>query len=136
MEEVKFKEKRNILVVEDEKPLLDVIKAKIEKSGCNVVTARSVEQAISYLEEEMKIDVIWLDHYLLGKENGLDLVARLKADDSPWKNIPVFVVSNTASEDKVKCYLSLGVTKYYTKADYRLEQILGDIEKYLEKGEK
>lgn len=136
MEKIKFHKKRNILVVEDEKPLQDVIRAKIEKCGCSVVTARTVEQALSYLEEGMDIDVIWLDHYLLGKENGLDLVAKLKAEGSRWKNIPVFVVSNTASEDKIKCYLGLGVEKYYTKADYKLDQILSDINKHLEEGEK
>jgi CheY-like chemotaxis protein len=125
-----------VLIVEDEKPLQDVIKKKMETCGCSVVTARSVNQAIGYLEEGVKIDVIWLDHYLLGKETGLDLVARLKSSDSPWRQIPIFVVSNTASEDKVKCYLGLGVTKYYTKADYRLDQILADMKKHLEDEEK
>ncbi len=124
----------NILVVEDEKPLQDVIKAKVEKCGCSVVTARTVKQALSYLNEKMKIDVIWLDHYLLGKDNGLDLVAKIKEDGSKWKNIPIFVVSNTASEEKVKCYLALGVEKYYTKSDYKLDQILGDIKKHLKGG--
>jgi two-component system response regulator VicR len=133
--DTQFKEKRNVLVVEDEKPLQDVIKTKIEHCGCAVVTARTVEQAMDYLEQEMKIDVIWLDHYLLGKETGLDLVAKLKAEGSKWKDIPIFVVSNTASEDKVKCYLALGVTKYYTKADYKLDFILSDIKKHLEEGE-
>ena len=112
MSEVKFKEKRNILVVEDEKPLQDVIRAKIETCGCAVVTARSVEQAKDYLEQGMKIDAIWLDHYLLGKETGLDLVIKMKAEGSKWKSIPIFVVSNTASEDKVKHYLHLVV--YFT----------------------
>lgn len=131
-EKLSFKEKRNVLVVEDEKPLQEVIKSKIEKCGCTVVTARKVEQALDYLEQGMKIDVIWLDHYLLGKDTGLDLVSKLKSDGSKWKNIPVFVVSNTASEDKIKCYLELGITKYYTKADYKLEEILADIKKHLE----
>jgi len=100
MENTKFSEAKNILVVEDEKPLLEVIKIKMEKCGCSVVTARSVEQAIEYLKDGMKVDIIWLDHYLLGKENGMDLVAKLKAEGSEWKDIPIFVVSNTASDDK------------------------------------
>lgn len=128
--------KINILVVEDEKPLLDAIKIKIEANGYSIITARSVQQALNYLGDGVKIDVIWVDHYLLGKENGLDLVAKIKSDDSPWKNIPIFVVSNTVSDDKVKCYLSLGVKKYYTKADYRLDKILSDIKEYLKQGEK
>jgi len=128
-------EKKTIaLVVEDEQPLLDAIKIKLEKSGFEAVTARSVEQALNFLQDIEKIDVIWLDHYLLGKENGLDFVVKLKNDET-WKKIPIFVVSNTASADKVKTYLELGVEKYYTKADYRLDDIIGDINKSLQSHE-
>lgn len=125
---------KNILVVEDETPLQQAIKAKLEKGGFSVVSARSVEQAVGFLEDIGKIDVIWLDHYLLGRENGLDFVAKVK-NHKDWKNIPIFVVSNTASQDKVKAYLGLGVKKYYTKADYRLDSIISDINDLLVKKE-
>lgn len=122
---------KNVLVVEDERPLSDAIKSKLEKSGFGVVTARSVEQAMAYFSEAVKIDAIWLDHYLLGSESGLDFVAKIKQDDSAWKKIPIFVVSNTASADKVQSYLRLGVNKYYTKSDHKLEEIINDIRDYL-----
>lgn len=125
---------KNVLVIEDEKPLLEAIKMKLEKSGFNVVTARSVDQALNLLEDISKIDVIWLDHYLLGKGDGLDFVAKVKNDEK-LKNIPIFVVSNTTSPDKVQAYLRLGATKYYTKADFRLDKIIEDILEYLNKGE-
>lgn len=117
-----------VLVVEDEKPLQHAIQDKITKEGCSVVTARRVDQAIAYLEDVPKIDVIWLDHYLLGEEDGLDFVVKVKESDK-WKDIPIFVVSNTASADKVKTYLKLGVTEYYTKADNRLDDIIAEIKK-------
>ena len=120
------------MVMEDEMPLQEAISKKMEISGFSVVTARSVDQAMHYLEELEKIDVIWLDHYLLGKENGLDFVSKVKGEGSKWKNIPIFVVSNTASPEKVGAYVSLGVHKYYTKADYQLEEIIKDIKSYLE----
>jgi len=122
---------KTILVLEDERPLLEVIKIKLEKSGLSVVTARSVTQAMSYLEDLEKIDAIWLDHYLLGKENGLDFVSKLKEDGVLWKKIPIFVVSNTASPDKVQSYIRLGVNKYYTKAEHRLDEIIEDIKLFL-----
>ncbi len=118
---------KTILAVEDEQPLLEAIKAKLEKSGFSVVTARTVEQAKNHLLDIGKIDVIWLDHYLLGKENGLDFVAWCKKDGSQFKKIPIFVISNTASADKVQTYLKLGVNKYYVKAEKRLEEIIGEI---------
>lgn len=115
---------KTILVLEDERPILEAIKAKLETSGFNVLTARSVTQAVDYIENLKNIDAIWLDHYLLGKENGLDLVANLKQSDSKWRNIPIFVVSNTAGPDKVKLYMELGIDKYYVKAEHRLDEII------------
>lgn len=119
-----------ILVVEDELPLQNAIKAKLKKSHFDVVTARTIQQAENHLKDIEHIDIIWLDHYLLGKGTGLDFVARLK-NDKQWKNIPIFVVSNTVSLDKIQTYLALGVHKYYTKSDYRLEQIIEDMDSIL-----
>ena len=117
----------SILVVEDEIPLLDVIKRKLENAGVDVVSARSVDQAVDYLEQMQSISAIWLDHYLLGKDDGLVLVASLKSDDSKYKNIPVFVVSNTASDDKVHQYMTLGIEKYFVKAESALDEIIDAI---------
>ncbi len=124
-----------ILVVEDERPLLEAIKIKLENSGLEVITARTMQQALSYLEEIDGIDGVWLDHYLLGKEDGLDLVAKIKGDGSLWKQLPVFVVSNTASADKVKAYMQFGIEKYFVKSDFRLDQIIQYMKDYLENGE-
>lgn len=125
-----MEDKKTVLVLEDEKPLLEAIKCKLECSGFEVVTCRSVEQAESYLEDLKDVAVIWLDHYLLGKKNGLDFVAQVKNDER-FKTIPIFVVSNTASQEKVSSYISLGITKYFTKSDYRLDQIIDDIKDVL-----
>jgi len=120
-------ENKVILVLEDEAPLLNAIKKKLEIYGSTVVGARSVQQGLDYLENLDQIDAIWLDHYLLGKENGLDFVTHLKTKESKWKDIPIFVVSNTATTDKVQSYIKLGVNKYYTKADNRLEDIIEEV---------
>lgn len=122
-----------ILVVEDEKPLLEAIKIKLEKNNFTVITARSVEQAKNHILDIKNIDVIWLDHYLLGKENGLDFLFWCKEKISNYKNIPIFVVSNTATPNKIQSYLTLGVSKYYVKAEKRLENIINEIKSFLKK---
>lgn len=123
-------QKKTILILEDEKPLLEVIKAKFETEGFSVVTARSVNQALEYLKDGVKIDAVWLDHYLFGKEDGLDFVTEVRRDDQ-GKNLPIFVISNSVSPEKVHAYLKLGVKKYYTKVDFRLDQIITDIKNFL-----
>lgn len=119
------------MVVEDEKPLLKAIKSKLEFNGFEVVTARDSEQAIGYLEDLGVVNVIWLDHYLLGKDDGLSFLSKVK-EHKEWQKIPVFVVSNTASEDKVKSYINFGVEKYYVKAEHRLDNIIKEIKESIE----
>jgi len=117
-----------ILVVEDEKPLLEAIKIKLEKRGFDVVTSRSIEQAKDYAQDLKQIDAIWLDHYLLGKENGLDFVVWCKEGENPrCKDTPIFLVSNTATPDKVTTYLSLGIEKYFVKSSHKLDDIINDV---------
>jgi DNA-binding response OmpR family regulator len=123
---IKKSAKKRILVLEDEIPLQNAINNKLIASGFDVITARRVINGIDILENEGNIDVIWLDHYLLGKEDGFDFVTKIK-DNKKWKLIPIFVVSNTASDEKLRAYLQLGVNKYYTKADFKLEDIITDI---------
>jgi len=127
--------KATILVVEDDKSLQDAIRIKLEKNGFFVITARTVVQAYNYLEEISKINVVWLDHYLLGEESGLDLVVKIKGNKK-FKKIPIFVVSNTAGAEKIKSYINLGIHKYYTKSDCRLDNIISDIREYLGQTEK
>ncbi len=120
-----------ILLVEDERPLINAIKAKLELNGFDSVSARTVNQAVDYLESLESVDLVWLDHYLLGKENGLDFVTKMKNEDK-WKKIPIFVVSNTATAEKKYSYLTLGIDKYYVKSDHRLNEIINDIKELLE----
>ena len=125
------KQNKTVLVLEDEKPILKVIEAKFQTEGFRVVTANSVEQGMNHLKSRIKIDAVWLDHYLFGKEDGLDFVVKLKQPGSVWKNLPVFVVSNTVSPGKIQEYLKLGVNKCYTKTDFRLDQIVLEIKEFL-----
>lgn len=145
--------KKTILVIEDEKPLLDVVHSRLQKKGFGVMTARSVDevfnagieessmgiiavhsiqQALDYLEDLEKVDAIWLDHNLLGKENGFDLVKKIKANGGRWKKVPIFVVSNTEASKTIKSYVDLGVYKYYVKSNHKLDDIIGDIHKHLD----
>jgi two-component system phosphate regulon response regulator PhoB len=117
---------KTVLVVEDELPLAEAIKIKLERSGFGVVTARTSKQALNLLRDVPKVDAIWLDHYLLGQETGLDFVVEIKKDKR-WRNIPILVVSNSGSGDKVQSYLRLGVEKYYVKSNYRLSDIISEI---------
>ncbi len=122
MEEKKW----TVLVVEDEKGLASAVKDALTINGFEVILNSSVEDALNSLKKVEKVDAIWLDHYLIGSESGLDFVVELKSK-AEWSEIPVFIVSNTASQQNVHSYIRLGVTNYYTKADYDIGQIISDL---------
>lgn len=148
MTENRVKEKKVILVIEDDIPLLEAVTMKLEKNDFKVISARSVEgsfskgieeavtgkvtvdsieRALEYLKELERVDAVWLDHNLIGKESGLDFIIKFKANGGKWSKIPIFVVSNTSNMDLRKTYDHLGVEKYYVKAEHRLEDIVSEI---------
>lgn len=123
-------QKKVILIIEDERPLLEAIKLKLEKSNFEVVTACTISQAEDYISNFVKVDAIWLDHYLVGKATGLDFIAWCKEENNAkCVNIPIFVVSNTASSDKVTTYMTLGAKKYFIKSNHKLNEIIDEISK-------
>ncbi len=113
------------LVVEDDLSLAEAINKKLQLSGFTTVAARSVDDALHLMTVRLP-NVIWLDHYLLGEKDGIDFAHAVKANEA-WKAVPMYVVSNTASNDKVATYNELGVNGYYVKADHRLDEIIADI---------
>ncbi len=118
---------QTILILEDDMLLLRAIKDKLEHAGYAVLTARTFDQAEQYLlKENIPLDLIWLDHYLLGEKTGLDFLARVRGDNR-WRATPVFVVSNSTSEETLAEYEKLKINKYYLKANFRLEEIVEDI---------
>lgn len=112
-----------VMVVEDESLLLEAITKKLKLSGLDVLSCASGQQAIDYLGSiDHMPDIVWLDYYLKDMD-GLAFMETLKSDPS-WQKIPVMVVSNSASPEKVHHMLTLGAKKYILKAEYRLDEII------------
>lgn len=124
------KVKKNILIVEDEMGLIAAIKDAMMRKNFKVWQASSVTAAKALIVSVKKMDAVWLDHYLLGQESGLDFVAWLKKQ-AKWREVPIFLITNTASPEKIHNYLSLGIAKYYTKSNVKLDQIISDILAFL-----
>lgn len=120
------KQKPTVLVVEDEWLLLKAISKKLELNGITALPYDNGNEAIRYLhslsDSSNLPDVIWLD-YQLKDMDGLEFIDKLKKINK-CAQIPVIVVSNSASEAKVHTMLALGVKEYVLKAKYRLDEII------------
>ena len=78
---------KKILVVDDEKPISDIIKFNLEKEGYEVVTAYDGEEALEKVESENP-DLIILD-LMLPKIDGLEVAKRVRAKHT----MPIIMVT-------------------------------------------
>ncbi|MFZ2354125.1 response regulator YycF [Paucilactobacillus nenjiangensis] len=100
---------KKVLVVDDEKPISDIIKFNLEKEGYDVVVAYDGEEALQKVEDEDP-DLIVLD-LMLPKIDGLEVAKQVRAK----KTTPIIMVTAKDSElDKV-LGLELGADDYVTK---------------------
>ena len=98
-----------VLVVDDEKPISDIIKFNLEKEGYEVVVAYDGEEALQKVESESP-DLIVLD-LMLPKIDGLEVAKQVRAK----RSTPIIMVTAKDSElDKV-LGLELGADDYVTK---------------------
>lgn len=123
---------KTILVVEDNLDLLAAIKRKLELSGFSVIAVVSAQQALDYLQQPNKVDIVWLDHYLSDEQTGLDFMKEMKNITRGKKDMLTIVVSSEDTLENRQLYNAFGITRYYAKASSRLDNIIKDIEQFLE----
>jgi DNA-binding response OmpR family regulator len=101
-----------ILVVDDEKDIVDIVGARLVREGYQVVTAFDGEEALARVKTEDP-DVIILD-LIMPKLNGMDVLKKVREDPAgKWR--PVIIVSaNDELETIKKCY-NMEAELYLTK---------------------
>ena len=125
-------EKKNtltILVVEDEAPLQEAIGIKLQASGFRYLPATNAEDALLILQKENP-NLIWLDILMPGM-TGLEFLQEMHKNPL-WRNIPVMIVSVSASPEKIKQAFELNVVDYIVKSQYRLEEIIARVSNFFE----
>ena len=93
------KKKPTILIVDDERSVVDTLSAVLSIRGFEVLEAYSGEKASQLLQEQARPDLIVLDILLPGV-NGLELCQQLKADPE-LKNVPVLMITVITKDSDV-----------------------------------
>ena len=104
--------KANVLIVEDESPILELLALNISQAGYNPLRAISAEHAEKLINEALP-DIILLDWMLPGM-SGIDFAKKLRSN-ALTKSIPIIMLTARSDElDKVKG-LEVGADDYITK---------------------
>ena len=109
--------KNNVLVVDDDKEIVDAIDIYLRNEGINVIKAYDGIQAIEALMEN-EVHLILMD-IMMPKMDGLRTTMKIREE----KNIPIILIS-AKSEDTDKILgLNMGADDYITKPFNPLEMI-------------
>lgn len=100
---------KKILIVDDEKPISDIIKFNMTREGYEVVTAFDGRQALESFEAEMP-DIVILD-WMLPEIDGLEVARNIRKTS----NVPILILSAKDSEFDKVIGLEIGADDYVTK---------------------
>ncbi|MEW5692528.1 MAG: response regulator [Candidatus Hydrogenedentota bacterium] len=107
-----MRKKIRILVIDDSKDILEIIKMNLEPEGYDVITASSGKEGLR-LAFQKRPDLILLD-ILMPDINGFEVCRRLK-DTNSTKYTPIIMISVKRSSEDVKSAVSAGACDYIAK---------------------
>jgi DNA-binding response OmpR family regulator len=103
---------KRILIVEDERDILDLVRLYVEKEGYRTMSAGSGTEALRHIKAD-RPDLIVLD-LMLPEMDGLEVCKRLRGD-SQTAMIPIIMLTAKAEESDTIIGLELGADDYVTK---------------------
>lgn len=100
---------KKILIVDDEKPISDIIKFNMTREGYEVVTAFDGREALAMFAAELP-DIVILD-LMLPEIDGLEVAKTIRKTS----NVPIIMLSAKDSEFDKVIGLEIGADDYVTK---------------------
>lgn len=122
-------DKKKILIVDDEKPIVEILTYKLHKEGYETIEAYDGEQAIT-LALTQKPDLILLD-IMLPKVDGLTVCKRIR---HTLTNVPILILSAKDEEIDKILGLELGADDYITKP-FSVRELMARVKANLRKSE-
>ncbi|MGT2934414.1 response regulator YycF [Streptococcus castoreus] len=119
---------KKILIVDDEKPISDIIKFNLTKEGYDTITAFDGREAVAAFEEE-KPDLIILD-LMLPELDGLEVAKEVRKTS----HVPIIMLSAKDSEFDKVIGLEIGADDYVTKP-FSNRELLARVKAHLRRTE-
>ncbi len=121
--------KYKILIVDDEKLNLEILRKSLDGAGYHVVEASSAVKALGILKRDNKFHVILLDR-MMPEMNGMEFLKILKSDNQ-LKDIPVIIQSAVKETNEIangyneECY-------FYLTKPFRSSMMLNMVKKAID----
>ena len=120
-------DKKTILIVDDEQPIIDMLVYNLQKEGYNTLEATDGEKAVDLALNENP-DLILLD-IMIPKIDGLSVCKRIRHT----LNVPIIMLTAKSEEIDKILGLELGADDYITKP-FSIRELMARIKANLRKG--
>ena len=105
-----MEQKKTVLIVEDEKNIVDIIRFNLQRTGYDTLEAYDGEAGLA-MAREKKPDLILLD-VMMPKMMGFDVCRALREEGD---NVPVIILTAREEEEDKILGLEIGADDYITK---------------------
>jgi CheY-like chemotaxis protein len=117
--------KKKILLVDDDKFLVDMYTVKFREANFDITPAFSGEEALDKIKEGVIPDVILMDMIMPGM-SGLDFLGALRQNKQA-ENAVMIVLSNQGQKSDIEEAKKLGVDGYIVKANTIPSEVLDQV---------
>ncbi len=117
---------KKILIVEDDRDYLFILKEGFERDGIAVIGAQNGEEGLILLEKE-KPDLILLD-IMMPVMDGLQMAQKIKEKNIA---IPVIFLTHLKDTDSISKALEIIPSDYIIKSDMPVDKIISETKKKL-----
>ena len=131
MEEITEKDKKTILVVDDEKSIMELLVFNLQKEGYNTLEAYDGVTAVD-MAINKKPDLILLD-VMIPKLDGISVCKKIRYALN-ISNIPILMISAKDTESDKIVGLEMGADDYITKP-FQIREVMARIKANLRKAE-
>ena len=123
-----------ILIVDDDKFLIDMYTVKFKEAGYVVNSAFGAEEALHKLEGGCSPDGLLLDVVMPGM-NGIELLKKIR-ENKLAPNASVIILSNQSQPADIEAARKLGIDGYIVKASTIPSEVLEKVEEIMKSKKK
>lgn len=125
-----MEQKKTVLIVEDEKNIVDIIRFNLQRTGYDTLEAYDGEAGLA-MAREKKPDLILLD-VMMPKMMGFDVCRALREEGD---NVPVIILTAREEEEDKILGLEIGADDYITKP-FSMRELLARVKAVLRRSAK
>jgi len=119
---------KKILLIEDEKIMINLLEKKLTQEGYDVRVAVNGEEGLKAMREE-KPDIVLLD-IIMPKMGGFEVMEEM-GKDPVLKEIPIVIISNSGQPVELDKAKELGAKDWLIKTEFDPQEVVEKVEKQI-----